>query len=64
MSLLSMSETLFAAQKEKALGGVDLSRKGNVDSGILDLIEAINASSDLASLSSCSGRIVLYWEGQ
>ena len=59
-----MPENLFLAQKKKALDGVDLSRKGSVDEGILDLIKIINNHKDLTSLSSCSGRIVVYREGE
>lgn len=38
----------------------DRSRKGSVDSAIVELLAAVNGDSRFCSLSSCSGRIVVY----
>ena len=54
--------TVFDKQKLSSLEGVDLSRKGSIDEPILDLTKLINSHSDLFTLSSCSGRIVILRE--
>ncbi len=57
----------FDAQKEKYLQELsssqkDRSKKGDVDTEILPLLDAINAHPDLYSTSSCAGRIDLFVE--
>ena len=52
--------TPFDVQKSTCASKLDLSRKGSVDEPILDLIRDLNAHPDLFTLSSCSGRIVLF----
>lgn len=59
---LSMSPALFSEQKHRCLTQADLSRKGAIDAGLERLISALNTHPDLATLSSCSGRIVLFRE--
>ena len=54
--------SFFDRQKESALAGVDLSRKGSIDLPIVKLTEVINSHSDTFTLSSCSGRVVLLRE--
>ncbi|CAD5118323.1 DgyrCDS7036 [Dimorphilus gyrociliatus] len=56
------SQRNFAQQKKTALSDVDLSRKGNIDQYILELLQIVNDSEDLFSTSSCSGRITLFEE--
>ena len=41
----------------------DLSPKGSVDRGIIDLIEVINGLEGLVTTSSCAGRISVFLEG-
>ena len=50
----------FDRQKLKVMESSDLSRKGNVDKDISDLLEKMNSHKDYFSLSSCSGRIVIF----
>ena len=50
----------FDKQKESALSGIDLSRKGSVDSSIVELVEFINKQNNYFTTSSCSGRIILF----
>lgn len=58
------SMSTFDKQKQGSLQGVDLSRKGSIDAPILDLTKLINDHSDLFTLSSCSGRIVILREAE
>ena len=51
---------VFNRQKENALSSVDLSRKGSIDSHIVDLVEYINTSMEYFTTSSCSGRIIIF----
>ncbi len=53
-------KSLFDQQKTLATSKADLSRKGSVDEEIRGLITALNCHPDLFTLSSCSGRIVLF----
>ena len=53
---------VFQTQKQKALSGIDLSRKGSIDEGILHLVARINAQDNFFTLSSCSGRICVFEE--
>ena len=57
-----MKSSVFDRQKEAALAGVDLSRKGSIDRPIVKLTEVINTARDTFTLSSCSGRVVLLRE--
>ena len=50
---------LFDRQKSNVLESSDLSRKGNVDKDIRDLLEKMNSNKNYFSLSSCSGRIII-----
>jgi len=55
----------FAVRKLQATQAIgdpahDKSSKGSVDAPILDLVHAINAQADLATTSSCSGRVAVY----
>ena len=52
--------TLFDRQKAEKLRKNDLSRKGSVDAPIVDYLQALNAHPDYVSLSSCSGRIIIF----
>lgn len=54
------SKAIFLAQKSAALSGVDLSRKGNIDSQILSLVAFINKQAAFFTTSSCSGRILVF----
>ena len=53
---------VFKAEKDRVLAKVDLSRKGNVDEPIKELVEYINADSSFYTSSSCSGRISVFCE--
>ena len=53
---------IFARQKEQSLSSADLSRKGSIDSEIVNLVNYINASNRYFTTSSCSGRIIIYEE--
>ena len=50
---------LFDRQKSSVLDSSDLSRKGNVDKDIRDLLDKLNSHQNYFSLSSCSGRIII-----
>ena len=52
--------TLFDRQKAEKLAKVDLSRKGSVDAPIVEFLKKLNAHPDYVSLSSCSGRIIIF----
>ena len=43
---------------------VDLSRKGSVDAPIVNFLKKLNGHSDYVSLSSCSGRIIIFVSGE
>ena len=51
---------VFSKQKEQCLGAADLSRKGSVDTAIVDLVNLVNQQSHYFTTSSCSGRICIY----
>eukprot|EP00090_Calanus_glacialis_P018808 TRINITY_DN29130_c0_g1_i1.p1 TRINITY_DN29130_c0_g1~~TRINITY_DN29130_c0_g1_i1.p1 ORF type:complete len:243 (-),score=60.16 TRINITY_DN29130_c0_g1_i1:32-760(-) len=53
---------VFDKQKSSCLEGLDLSRKGSIDAPLLELANYINKHSDMFTLSSCSGRIVILRE--
>ena len=61
---MSNQQSTFDVQKKGVLSAVDLSRKGGIDSLIEDLIRDLNAHPDLVTLSSCSGRILIFREGR
>ena len=50
----------FDREKERALTGVDLSRKGSIDARIHLLVTLLNGSNDFFTTSSCSGRIIIF----
>jgi tRNA wybutosine-synthesizing protein 3 len=62
----------FVAKKQKILEQLaipaeeydDLSPKGSIDEGILDLIHEINALDGCVTTSSCAGRISVFLEGK
>ena len=56
--------TLFDRQKADKLSKVDLSRKGSVDAPIFDFLNNLNSHQDYVSLSSCSGRIIIFISGE
>ena len=61
---LSIMTTLFDRQKADKLSKVDLSRKGSVDAPIFDFLNNLNSHQDYVSLSSCSGRIIIFISGE
>lgn len=48
----------FGMDKQQALGGVDKSKKGSLDEGIREVVDAINSFDDYYTTSSCAGRTV------
>ena len=54
----------FSIQKQARLSRDDYSKKGSVDEKIASLVKAINDEDDYCTTSSCSGRIMLYYEGK
>lgn len=52
----------FEKQKASCLSQVDLSKKGNIDDQIIDLVQYINAKDNYFTTSSCSGRISVFSE--
>ena len=52
--------TLFDRQKAEKLRKSDLSRKGSFDAPIAKFLTDLNAHPDYVSLSSCSGRIIIF----
>ena len=52
----------FEKQKLKSLSSIDNSKKGSVDSRIVDLVDFINGSNDFFTTSSCSGRLAVISE--
>ncbi|XP_062612113.1 tRNA wybutosine-synthesizing protein 3 homolog [Saccostrea cucullata] len=54
----------FDRDKERALTGVDLSRKGSIDARIQSLVSVLNASTDFFTTSSCSGRIIIFGDNK
>jgi len=52
----------FANDKKTYLAKTDKSKKGDIDTKVVPLLETINVSSDYYSTSSCSGRVYL-WKG-
>ena len=63
-SIMTNRETLFDRQKADKLSKVDLSRKGSVDAPIFDFLKNLNSHQDYVSLSSCSGRIIIFISGE
>jgi tRNA wybutosine-synthesizing protein 3 len=56
--------SMFDRQKSVKLAKVDLSRKGSVDAPIVNLLQKLNDHEDYVSLSSCSGRIIVFISGE
>src|SRR3989344_8665645 len=52
----------FDNEKKTYLAKADKSKKGGIDEKVVPLLEAINASPDYYTTSSCSGRAYL-WKG-
>lgn len=52
--------SIFDKQKAEKLKKVDLSRKGSVDEPIVEFLKKLNGHPDFVSLSSCSGRIIIF----
>jgi len=49
----------FNKEKEKILTRADMSKKGQVDEEIRNIVELINEKKDFCTTSSCAGRITL-----
>lgn len=58
----SRADARFSSEKARALNKVDLSRKGNVDESIADLVGYLNSLKDFFTTSSCSGRLCVVQE--
>ena len=57
-------EDVFDRQKKQTLGGIDQSKKGSFDVAIHDLMVYLNNLDDYFTTSSCSGRIIVFSEGE
>ena len=68
-TLLPAASQSFVAKKASILKSLaapsytDASPKGSVDTGIVDLIDKINALEGLVTTSSCAGRVSVFLEG-
>lgn len=49
----------FRRWKAQCLSKVDLSRKGDVDEDVVDLVQLLNEREQFFTTSSCAGRIIL-----
>ncbi|XP_007947817.1 tRNA wybutosine-synthesizing protein 3 homolog [Orycteropus afer afer] len=49
----------FRKRKAQCLGKADLSRKGSVDDGVVELVQLLNSQDQFFTTSSCAGRILL-----
>lgn len=49
----------FAKEKQEFLARTDKSRKGSIDTPILDLVTKINVRNEYYTTSSCSGRVLV-----
>lgn len=54
-----MNDKEFLNFKKQVLKGKDFSKKGQIDSAIVDLVELINCQKSYVTLSSCSGRTIV-----
>lgn len=71
MPLLPPPPPLFQEKKAKILAQLslppdeytDLSPKGTVDEGLLDVIDEVNATEGFVTTSSCAGRASVFLEG-
>jgi tRNA wybutosine-synthesizing protein 3 len=54
----------FSNQKIYCLSKIDLSRKGSIDTAIVDLVQYLNNLDDYFTSSSCSGRLLIFVEQQ
>ena len=59
LSYPEMSLNKFTQAKQRALQGVDLSKKGSVDEAVRDIIKHLNSQSQYFTTSSCSGRTII-----
>lgn len=50
----------FAKEKRERLGSADVSRKGTIDSKIIDVTNRLNSFPQYCTTSSCSGRIIIF----
>ena len=57
-----MTPEAFNRVKDSVLKQADLSRKGGIDEDVRELVCRINEKPDLLTLSSCSGRIIVFRE--
>jgi tRNA wybutosine-synthesizing protein 3 len=49
----------FDLDKKNILGKIDKSKKGEIDEGVKEIVDAINSKENYYTTSSCSGRIIL-----
>lgn len=61
--MVAMGDHVFNQQKKLALNGIDNSKKGSFDKPIHELMVYINNQQNLFTTSSCSGRIIVFSEG-
>ncbi|XP_046998294.1 tRNA wybutosine-synthesizing protein 3 homolog isoform X1 [Schistocerca americana] len=59
---MEWSEKEFQDKKKRILNSTDLSRKGSVDSDIVELVDFINSHNQYVTTSSCSGRLIVFCE--
>ena len=59
--MATLMENTFDIEKERVLKEKsDISRKGNIDEPIIDLVKYINWQTNYYTTSSCSGRIAIF----
>ena len=58
-----MVDDIFDRQKQSTLDGIDNSKKGSFDKPIHELMVFINSLQNFFTTSSCSGRIIVFTEG-
>jgi len=56
------ANAVFRKQKQSCLSKIDLSKKGNIDEAVADIVVFINRCDQYFTTSSCSGRIYVYEE--
>lgn len=64
VNLEKSTRALFDSRKRQVLEHADLSRKGSIDDYIRPLVGCINSNHNYITTSSCSGRILIYCEGE
>lgn len=66
MAFADLVDSRFDAAKAQVLSAIagcdDNSKKGGLDAPILELLNAINATHDYVTTSSCSGRCAVFGE--